>query len=136
MAAGEMTMPGLDKKPPKAPERIQAVSRAGLAIERFFSRPGVDPMSEVQWELRSAVIAGEDGRVVFEQRDVEVPKSWSQTATNVVVSKYFRGTLGTPQRERSVRQLIGRVVSTLGEWGEAQGYFATPDDRQTFTDEL
>ncbi|HZZ08636.1 MAG TPA: vitamin B12-dependent ribonucleotide reductase [Candidatus Binataceae bacterium] len=136
MAAGEMTMPGLDKKPPKAPERIQAVSRAGLAIERFFSRPGVDPMSEVQWELRSAVIAGEDGRVVFEQRDVEVPRAWSQTATNVVVSKYFRGPLNSPRRESSVRQLIGRVVDTIAGWGERQGYFADDAGRDAFKAEL
>jgi ribonucleoside-diphosphate reductase alpha chain len=136
MAAGEMTMPGLDKKPPKAPERVQAVSRAGLAIERFFSRPGVDPMSEVQWELRSAVIAGEDGRVVFEQRDVEVPRAWSQTATNVVVSKYFRGPLNSPRRESSVRQLIGRVVDTIAGWGERQGYFADDAGRDTFKAEL
>jgi ribonucleoside-diphosphate reductase alpha chain len=136
MAAGEMTMPGLDKKPPKATERVQAVSRAGLAIERFFSRPGVDPMSEVQWELRSAVIAGEDGRVVFEQRDVEVPRAWSQTATNVVVSKYFRGPLNSPRRESSVRQLIGRVVDTIAGWGERQGYFADDGGRDTFKAEL
>jgi ribonucleoside-diphosphate reductase alpha chain len=136
MAAGEMTMPGLDKKPPKAPERVLAVSRAGLAIERFFSRPGVDPMSEVQWELRSAVIAGEDGRVVFEQRDVEVPRAWSQTATNVVVSKYFRGPLNSPRRESSVRQLIGRVVDTIAGWGERQGYFADDAGRDTFKAEL
>src|SRR6202045_3567747 len=136
MAAGEMTMPGLDKKPPKAPERVQAVSRAGLAIERFFSRPGVDPMSEIQWELRSAVIAGEDGRVVFEQRDVEVPRAWSQTATNVVVSKYFRGPLNSPRRESSVRQLIGRVVDTIAGWGERQGYFADDAGRDTFKAEL
>ena len=124
MAAGEMTMPGLDKKPPKAPERAQAASRAGLTLERFFSQPGIDPFSEVEWELRAAVIAGEDGRVVFEQRDVEVPRMWSQTATNVVVSKYFRGPLGSPRRESSVRQLIGRVVDTIAGWGERQGYFA------------
>jgi ribonucleoside-diphosphate reductase alpha chain len=136
MAAGEMTMPGLDKKPPKAPERVQAVSRAGLAVERFFSRPGVDPMSEIQWELRSAVIAGEDGRVVFEQRDVEVPRAWSQTATNVVVSKYFRGPLNSPRRESSVRQLIGRVVDTIAGWGERQGYFADDAGRDTFKAEL
>src|SRR5205814_1108928 len=85
---------------------------------------------------RSAVISSEGGETVFEQRDVEVPRPWSQLATNVVVSKYFRGPLGTPERERSVRQLIGRVVSTVGEWGEAQGYFATPGDRAAFTDEL
>ena len=68
---------------------------------------------------------GEDGRVVFEQREVEVPRFWSQTATNVVVSKYFRGPLGSPQRERSVRQLIGRVVETMSLWGDRQGYFAS-----------
>ena len=136
MAAGEMTMPGLDKKPSKATERVQAASRAGLALERFFSRPGVDPFSEIEWELRSAVIAGEDGRVVFEQRDVEVPRAWSQTATNVVVSKYFRGPLGSPRRESSVRQLIGRVVDTIAGWGERQGYFADDAGRDTFKAEL
>src|SRR6201988_4008188 len=136
MAAGEMTMPGLDKKPPKAPERAQTASRTGLALERYFTRPGVDPFSEVEWELRAAVIAGEDGRVVFEQPDVEVPRSWSQTATNVVVSKYFRGPLGSPRRESSVRQLIGRVVDTIAGWGERQGYFADDAGRETFKAEL
>src|ERR1700691_4337373 len=132
MAAGEMSMAGLDKKSPKAPERAQMASRAGLTLERFFSHPGVDPFGEVEWELRSAVIAGEDGRVVFEQRDVEVPRSWSQTATNVVVSKYFRGQLGSPRRETSVRQLIARVVDTVTAWGERQYYFAADADRESF----
>src|SRR5437867_1999551 len=118
------------------PSPPEAAARRGLTVARRFVPAGTDPYDTVEWEIRTAVISGETGEVVFEQRDVEVPRSWSQLATNVVVSKYFRGTLGTPQRERSVRQLIGRVVSTLGEWGEAQGYFATPDDRQTFTDEL
>jgi ribonucleoside-diphosphate reductase alpha chain len=108
----------------------------GLTIARRFVPAGVDPYDTVEWEIRSAVITGEGGEVVFEQRDVEVPKSWSQLATNVVVSKYFRGPLGTPARERSVRQLVGRVVGTLSEWGTSQGYFATPADRQTFADEL
>jgi ribonucleoside-diphosphate reductase alpha chain len=108
----------------------------GLSIVRRFVPAGTDPFDTVEWEIRSAVISGESGETVFEQRDVEMPKPWSQLATNVVVSKYFRGPLGTPERERSVRQLIGRVVSTLGEWGTSQGYFATPDDRQAFTDEL
>src|SRR5487761_228095 len=109
----------LDKMASKATERNQQpAARNPLALERFFTKPGVDPMSEVEWELRSAVISGEDGRVVFEQRDVEVPRFWSQTATNVVVSKYFRGPLGSPQRERSVRQLIGRVVDTMSLWGD------------------
>jgi ribonucleoside-diphosphate reductase alpha chain len=107
-----------------------------LAINRFFTREGVDPMSEVEWERRSAVIAGEDGRVVFEQRDVEVPRFWSQTATNVVASKYFRGHLDSPKRERSVRQLIGRVVDTITVWGEKQGYFASRADRDAFHAEL
>jgi ribonucleoside-diphosphate reductase alpha chain len=108
----------------------------GLTLERHFTRPGVDPFDEVEWEVRSAVISNERGEVVFEQRDVEVPKSWSQTATNVVASKYFRGTLGTAERERSVRQLIGRVVRTLGGWGRAQGYFNDETDAQTFEAEL
>jgi ribonucleoside-diphosphate reductase alpha chain len=113
-----------------------AGAKRGLAMPRRFVPLGTDPFDTVEWEIRSAVITGEGGEVVFEQRDVEVPKPWSQLATNVVVSKYFRGPLGTPARERSVRQLIGRVVSTLGEWGDAQGYFATPDDRRNFTDDL
>src|SRR5215467_12760519 len=111
-------------------------ARRGFQLERFFTRAGVDPYSTVEWERRSAVISGEKGEVVFEQHDVEIPKPWTQLATNVVVSKYFRGPLGTPQRERSVRQLVGRVVDTIGEWGDAQGYFASPADRRAFSDEL
>jgi ribonucleoside-diphosphate reductase alpha chain len=117
-------------------EATGAPAGRGLTIPRRFVPPGADPYDTVEWEIRAAVISSETGDVVFEQRDVEVPKSWSQLATNVVVSKYFRGTIGTPARERSVRQLIGRVVNTLGAWGEAQGYFATPDDRRNFTDEV
>src|SRR3989338_4309828 len=108
----------------------------GLTIERYFTRPGVDPFDEVEWEIRAAVIASEKGEIVFEQKDVEVPKFWSQTATNVVASKYFRGTLGTPERERSVKQLIGRVVRTVSAWGRAQGYFNTEADAQAFEAEL
>ena len=88
---------GRDRSPP--PRK----SGPGLAIRRFFTKPGDDGFTHVQWELRTAAITGENGKNVFEQRDVEVPKGWSQTATNVVVQKYFRGTVGTPQRERSVR---------------------------------
>ncbi len=113
-----------------------AVSRRGLVMQRYFTEPGVDPYAGVEWERRSAVIYGEKGEVVFEQHDVEMPKPWTQLATNVVVSKYFRGPLGTPQRERSVRQLIGRVVDTIRSWGVAQGYFASPADAATFADEL
>ena len=118
-----------------APVNSSAPGR-GVVLERFFTTAGVDPYSQVDWDLRSAVISGEDGRVVFEQKDVEVPRAWSQTATNVVVSKYFRGPLGTPRRESSVRQLISRVVDTISGWGDKQGYFADADARDTFYAEL
>jgi ribonucleoside-diphosphate reductase alpha chain len=108
----------------------------GLEHERFFSREGIDPFDEIEWELRSAVIGSDKGEVVFEQRDVEIPKFWSQQATNIVVSKYFRGQLGSPDRERSVKQLIGRVVDTITGWARAQKYFATDDDLQAFSDDL
>src|SRR5690349_8698411 len=84
----------------------------GLSIPRYFTTPEIDPTDAVEWELRNAVITGEKGEVVFEQHNVEIPKAWSQLATSVVVSKYFRGPLGSPEREHSVRQLIGRVVRT------------------------
>ena len=109
---------------------------AGLTFERRLSTAGVDPYDTVEWERRDAIIQGEGGKPVFEQRGVEFPAPWSQLATNVVASKYFRGHLGTPQREGSVRQLLGRVVSTIVGWGAAQGYFATDEDRDTFRDEL
>src|ERR1051326_8374509 len=98
------------------PDRQEGEIGRGLRIARHFVPPGTNPYDTVEWEIRSAVISGESGETVFEQRDVEGPKSWAQLATNVVVSKYFRGPLGTPQRERSVRQLIGRVVDTIAEW--------------------
>ncbi len=129
-------MAQVTEKTTKAQANEVARRVEGVALERYFTRPGVDPMSEVEWELRSAVISGEDGRVVFEQRDVEVPRGWSQTATNVVVSKYFRGPLGSPKRETSVRQLIGRVADTVSGWGEKQGYFPTDATRETFRAEL
>ncbi len=112
------------------------VPARGLCFERYYTTPGVDPFDAVEWELRDAVISNEKGEKVFEQKGVEMPKFWSQTATNVVVSKYFRGQLGSPDRERSVRQLIGRVSDTLAGWGRAGGYFATEADAQTFRDEL
>lgn len=119
-------------KPGDNPKRASK----GLRFRRVYTQPGVDPYSTVEWQLRDAVITGEGGEVVFEQKGVECPASWSQLAVNVVVSKYFRGVLGTPQRESSVRQLISRVVNTLTAWGERQAYFATDEDRQTFADEL
>ncbi|WP_257458513.1 vitamin B12-dependent ribonucleotide reductase [Archangium lipolyticum] len=108
----------------------------GLTVERFFTTPGVDPADELAWELRTAAISGEDGKSVFEQKNVEVPKSWSMLATNVVASKYFRGTPGTPERETSVRRLVARVVDTLTRWGVEGGYFATATDRDSFHAEL
>ncbi|WP_164016925.1 vitamin B12-dependent ribonucleotide reductase [Pyxidicoccus trucidator] len=108
----------------------------GLTVERFFTTPGVDPADELAWEYRSASITGEDGKAVFEQKNIEVPKSWSMLATNVVASKYFRGTPGTPERETSVRKLVARVVDTLTQWGVQGGYFATETDRESFHAEL
>ncbi len=142
MAGGVFEKSEVEPKTKRATERplngaqAAAPARRGVAIERFFTAPGADPYSEVEWDSRSAVIAGEDGRVVFEQKDVEVPRAWSQTATNVVVSKYFRGQIGTPRRETSVRQLISRVVDTITGWGEAQGYFAGAESRDAFHAEL
>src|SRR5258706_11515980 len=111
-------------------------SNKGIEFPRFFTLPGVDPFDEVTWEQRSAVIGNERGEVVFEQRDVEIPSFWSQQATNIVVSKYFRGQIGTPERERSVKQLIGRVVDAITAWGRKDGYFASEGDLQAFSDEL
>ncbi len=108
----------------------------GLTFERRWTRPGVHPYDEITWEYRTAGIANESGKSVFEQKDVEVPDFWSQLATNVVVSKYFRGHLGTAERETSVRQLIDRVVNTITAWAETQRYFATDEDLQTFKAEL
>ncbi len=110
--------------------------QSGLQFPRVFSRESVDPFDEIAWEQRSATIGNEHGELVFEQRDVEIPTFWSQQATNIVVSKYFRGQLETPEREQSVRQLIGRVVDTITEWARVKRYFATEDDLQAFSDDL
>ncbi|MFZ5471272.1 MAG: vitamin B12-dependent ribonucleotide reductase [Myxococcota bacterium] len=116
--------------------RKTKASSGGLTVQRYFTTPGVDPADEIAWEHRSASITGEDGKAVFEQSDIEVPKSWSMLATNVVASKYFRGTPGTPEREGSVRKLVARVVDTLSRWGTEGGYFATDADRDAFHAEL
>ncbi|MEO8292248.1 MAG: vitamin B12-dependent ribonucleotide reductase [Actinomycetota bacterium] len=115
---------------------IRVVGR-GLGFRRFFTTEGRHPFDDVQWEIRDAVIPNfKAGGNAFEQRDVEFPVSWSQNATNIVAQKYFRGTLGTPQRETSVRQLAGRVVDTIRSWGQKDGYFQSDDDAQIFADEL
>jgi ribonucleoside-diphosphate reductase alpha chain len=108
----------------------------GLKFPRYFTRTGVSPYDEVEWELRTASITDAKGNSIFEQRDVESPKDWSMTAINIVASKYLHGTLGTPQRETGVRQLIQRVAETIRDWGWEQGYFASAEDHDTFHDEL
>jgi ribonucleoside-diphosphate reductase alpha chain len=108
----------------------------GLTFRRFFTKPGVSPYDELQWERRTAQITDAHGNIIFEQKDVEVPKDWSMTATNIVASKYLHGTIGTPERETGVRQLVSRVAETIRDWGLAQGYFATPEDGAIFHDEL
>ncbi|HET7031498.1 MAG TPA: vitamin B12-dependent ribonucleotide reductase, partial [Casimicrobiaceae bacterium] len=113
-----------------------AVSVQGLEFPRYFTLPGVDPFDEVEWEIRSAIIGSEKGKIVFEQKDVEIPSFWSQQATNIVVSKYFRGQMGAPDREHSVKQLIGRVVDTITRWARDQHYFASEDALQSFSAEL
>jgi ribonucleoside-diphosphate reductase alpha chain len=119
-------------------ETLEATGQAttGLSFSRRLSSEGVDPWSTVEWEYRDALIQGEGGKAVFEQKGVEFPATWSQLATNVVTSKYFRGALGTDARETSVRQLLGRVVETITGWGERQGYFVDDESRDIFRDEL
>jgi ribonucleoside-diphosphate reductase alpha chain len=107
----------------------------GLAIERRFTREGVHPFDELEWELRDAVI-GDPAKPAFEQRGVEFPATWSQNATNIVSQKYFRGQMGTPKREHSVKQMVGRVAGTIAAWGRAGGYFAAGADAETFEAEL
>jgi ribonucleoside-diphosphate reductase alpha chain len=107
----------------------------GLSIRRYFTTAGTHPFDAVQWELRDARI-GHGDKVAFKQADVEFPASWSQNATNIVAQKYFRGQLGSPAREHSVRQMIGRVAGTIAGWGRERGYFATDEDADVFEQEL
>jgi ribonucleoside-diphosphate reductase alpha chain len=111
-------------------------AQGGLIVEHVFSTAGEHPFDQVVWEKRAAKITDEKGNVIFEQQDVEVPADWSQLATNVVVSKYFYGEKGKPQREHSVKQLIHRVTRTIADWGKADGLFATDDDAERFYHEL
>jgi ribonucleoside-diphosphate reductase alpha chain len=108
---------------------------ASLAVRRYFTIPGRDPFDEIDWEIRDAFIPGKE-KPVFDQKDVEFPKFWSQTATNIVAQKYFRGRMTSPEREGSVKQMIGRVVDTISGWGRADGYFATEEEAETFEAEL
>jgi ribonucleoside-diphosphate reductase alpha chain len=113
-----------------------AKKSSGLSFRRFFTKAGASPYDEVEWEKRLAQITDSKGGIIFEQKDVEVPKDWSMTATNIVASKYLHGEVGTSQRETGVRQLVGRVAETIRDWGLSQGYFRTPEDGATFHDEL
>ncbi len=108
---------------------------ASVTPQRFFTIPGRDPFDEIEWESRHALIPGKDGPA-FDQKDVEFPRFWSQTATNIVAQKYFRGRMTSPERERSVKQMIGRIVDTIGGWGRQGGYFTTTDEADTFEAEL
>jgi ribonucleoside-diphosphate reductase alpha chain len=119
-----------------APPAAQKKKAPGLSFRRLFTKPGVSPYDEVEWDLRTAQITDSHGGIIFEQKDVEVPKDWSMTATNIVASKYLHGKIGTPERETGVRQLVSRVAETIRDWGMAQGYFRTPEDSATFHDEL
>src|SRR5262252_3579738 len=106
-----------------------------LGVRRYFTIPGRDPFDEIEWETRDAFIPGKE-KPAFDQKGVEFPKFWSQTATNIVAQKYFRGRMSSPERERSVRQMIGRVVDTVSTWGRKDGYFATDEEADTFEAEL
>src|SRR6202050_3273167 len=133
----EKAMPEVKTTTVSVPTSTQTKKTApGLSFRRLFTKPGVSPYNEVEWDLRLAQITDAQGNVIFEQKDVEVPKDWSMTATNIVASKYLHGKLGTPERETGVRQLVARVAETIRDWGQAQGYFKTPEDSATFHDEL
>ncbi len=122
--------------PAEADRAEKSTEVRGLRFQRYYTKPGVHPFDEIEWELRNATISNEKGEKIFEQKDVEIPKSWSMTATNVVVSKYFHGKIGTPEREHSVKQLIERVAHTIYTWGVKSGYFATQEDADIFYYEL
>jgi ribonucleoside-diphosphate reductase alpha chain len=136
MATVKQALSGKFPATDTAAEKIASGSGRGLVFPRYFTDGEKSPFDVVEWEKRAAVIGNEKGVTIFRQEDVEVPKSWSQTATNIVASKYFHGKLGTADREGSARQLIGRVANTIVRWGEAGGYFADTASRDAFRDEL
>jgi ribonucleoside-diphosphate reductase alpha chain len=130
MAETRMTLNGFTQTDPTTRKAT------GLEFQRRFTDGKVSPFDQVVWERRTALIGNDKGQIIFRQENVEVPKAWSQTATNIVASKYFHGKPNTPERETSVRQLIGRVVETIVRWGEEGGYFSTPESKNIFRDEL
>src|SRR5271157_1899743 len=113
-----------------------APPKKGLAVKRVFTKAGVHPFDEIEWESRTAAIQNDKNQTIFEQRNVEVPKDWSMTATNIVASKYFHGKLNTPERETSAKQLVSRVADTISEWGVQGGYFRSEEDARIFNAEL
>src|SRR5947209_1426759 len=129
-------MATVDERRTTSLETRTAQGRSGMVVPRVFSTEGVSPFDQVEWELRTAEIKDEKGRAIFQQVDCEIPKTWSQLATNVVASKYFYGEINTPERETSVRQLVNRVTRTIADWGRDDGYFATTEDMERFYDEL
>src|SRR5205809_1290361 len=120
---------------PQSLENVVLDETKNAGIRRLFTIEGRDPFDEVEWELRDAFIHDKD-KPGFDQRNVEFPKFWSQTATNIVAQKYFRGRLSSPEREKSVKEMIGRVVGTIGRWGRDGGYFASDEEAETFESEL
>ena len=124
---------------PTSKKALPATERKGVSFPKYFTQKleaGKTPYDEIAWELRTAAIANDKGAIIFEQDEVEVPADWSQTATNIVVSKYFYGKMGSPDRERSVRQLVHRVVDTIADWGAQGRYFKTREDHENFRNEL
>src|SRR5947208_3467742 len=136
MATVKHALSGNSPATDTAAEKPARGAGRGLRFQRYFTDGKKSPFDVVEWEKRTALIGNEKGVTIFRQEDVEVPKSWSQTATNIVTSKYFHGKPGTEKREGSVRQLIGRVVNTIVRWGEQCGYFADAESRDAFRDEL
>ncbi|MGA9718002.1 MAG: vitamin B12-dependent ribonucleotide reductase, partial [Acidobacteriaceae bacterium] len=136
MAETTQTSPKTNTVTASTPASAKAAPASGLRFARKFSRAGVSPYDEVQWERRTAAINDMSGKIIFEQKDVEVPVDWSMTATNIVASKYLHGQTGTPERESGVRALVGRVADTIAEWGKKGGYFASEEDAAAFHDDL
>src|SRR5580693_116684 len=128
MALSSGKIVDLENKISKKP--LPVAQRKGVSFPKFFTQklePGRTPYDEIAWELRTAAIGNDKGAIIFEQNDVEVPADWSQTATNIVVSKYFHGRMGSPERESSVRQLVHRVLYNIADWGASCTYFKSPE---------
>src|SRR4030088_2519766 len=136
MATVKHALSGNSPATDAAAEKTARGAGKGLSFQRYFTDGKKSPFEAVEWEKRTALIGNEKGVTIFRQENVEVPKSWSQTATNIVTSKYFHGKPGTAEREGSVRHLISRVVDTIVRWGDDGGYFADAESRDAFRDEL